>query len=115
MELKTVMADTQFFYRKDTLQIDAVFRGCKTESARFKDKATYMEVNVADPPYPVTRDHKVVLDPEGNVVGTEPSPNPVQPTPTPPVTLTEYSIQSPDGNIWIITVDNMGKLGCKKK
>lgn len=73
------MVETQFFYRKDTKQIDAVYRDCTTTSAVFKDPATYMEVNVVDPPYEVTRDHKVVLDADGNVIDTEPSPNPVQP------------------------------------
>jgi len=73
----------QFFYRLDTLQIDAVYRDCTTESTVFKDPSVYAEVNVEDPPYEVTRDHKVVLDADGNIVGSEPSPNPVQPTPEP--------------------------------
>lgn len=34
---------------------------------------------MTDPPYEVTRDHKVVLDIEGNVIGTEPSINSMQP------------------------------------
>ena len=75
------MTEYQFFYRTDTLQIDAVYRGCKTESARFKDKATYIEVNVTDPAYEVSRDHKVVLDDDDNVIWTEVQENPLQPTP----------------------------------
>ena len=77
------MTDYQFFYRKDTFQIDAVYRDSKTESMVFKDPATYVEVNVTDPLYVVDRDHKVVLGAEGQVIGTEPSVNPVQPTPAP--------------------------------
>lgn len=73
----------QFFYRLDTLQIDAVLRDCKTTSSVFKDPATYMEVNVTDPPYKVTRDRKVVLDAGGTVIGTHEFTNPVQPTPAP--------------------------------
>jgi len=69
----------QFFYRLDTLQIDAVYRDCKTNSTVFKDTNVYAEVNVVNPPYAVTRNHKVVLDAEGNVIGTEPTPNPAQP------------------------------------
>ena len=60
----------QFFYEKGTLQIVAVYHGCKTRSQVWKNPATYIEVNVVDPPYTVTRDHKVVLGPEGAVVGT---------------------------------------------
>jgi len=74
-----LMAQYQFFYRLDTHQIDAVYIECKTQSTLFKDTSVYAEVNVVNPPYEVTRNHKVMLDAEGNVVGTEPSPNPVQP------------------------------------
>jgi len=85
----------QFFYRRDNQQIDAVYRDCKSNSAVFKDPATYMEVNVTDPPYEVTRDHKVILDTEGNVIGTEPSPNPVQPiTPPAPITILLEALES---------------------
>jgi len=105
----------QFFFKKDTLQIDAVYRNCKTQSTVFKDPATYMEVNVVDPPYEVTRNHKVILDAAGNVIGTEPSPNPVQPTPTLPVYPNEIPITSPDGTVWAITVDDTGKVKTKKK
>jgi len=109
------MVEIQFFYRKDTLQIDAVFRDCTTTSTVFKDTNVYAEVNVTDPPYEVTRDHKVILDAEGNVIDTGPSPNPVQPTPTPPVYPSEIPITSPDGTVWIITVDDTGRLKAEKK
>lgn len=69
---------TQFFYRKDTFQIDAVFQNCETQSAIFHDPVVYVEVNVDDPPYSVTRNHKVILE-KGKVVGTEPNVNPLQP------------------------------------
>jgi len=105
----------QFFFKKDTLQIDAVYRDCKTTSTVFKDTNVYAEVNVTDPPYEVTRDHKVILDAEGNVIDTEPSPNPVQPTPTPPKTPSEIPITSPDGTVWVITVTDMGKIKVEKK
>ena len=75
------MAKTQFFYRLDTLQIDAVFRGNKTQSHVFKDPSTYVEVNVKDPPYVVSRNHEVILDDDGNVLDTRPSLNPMQPAP----------------------------------
>lgn len=75
------MVETQFFYRLDTLQIDAVYLDCKSSSSVFKDSSTYVEVNVADPGYKVTRNHKVVLDAEGHVTGTQGSANPVQPEP----------------------------------
>lgn len=74
------MTETQFFYRLDTLQIDAVFLNAKTNSRVFKNTGMYVEVNVTDPPYEVTRDHKVLLDGEGEVEGTVLFPNPVQPT-----------------------------------
>lgn len=77
------MVSYQLFYRKDTHQIDAVFRDCKTSSAIFRDQDTYTEVNVETPAYAVSRNHKVVLDNEGLVVDTTPSLNPVQPTPMP--------------------------------
>lgn len=77
------MVLVQLFYRPDTLQIDAVFQECLTTSTKWKDSATYIEVNVTDPPFSVSRNHKVVLDDEGKVVDTEPSANPVQPAPTP--------------------------------
>lgn len=77
------MTSYQFFYRLDTLQIDAVFRDCTTGSTVFKDPAIYVEVNVLDPPYEVTRDHKVILDAQGNVVDTEAHANPVRPAPPP--------------------------------
>lgn len=69
----------QFFYRKDTLQVDAVFRNSKTASPVFKDKAKYVEVNVKDPTYEVSRNHKVKLDPKGKVIDTIPHMNPIQP------------------------------------
>lgn len=75
--------ETQFFYRKDTLQIDAVYIDTITQSTVFKDPNVYVEVNVTDPPYVVSRDHKVVLDAQGNVSGTHEFTNPVQPTPAP--------------------------------
>jgi len=105
----------QFFYRLDPLQIDAVFRDCTTTRTVFQDTHVYAEVNVTDPPYEVTRDHKVVLDEAGNVIGTEPSPNPVQPAPTPPVYPSEIPITSPDGTVWVITVTDMGKIKVEKK
>ena len=49
----------------------------------FKDPAVYAEVNVVDPGYVVTRNHKVVLDAEGHVIGTQEFMNPVQPEPAP--------------------------------
>jgi len=73
------MVQIQYFYRKDTEQIDAIFRDCQTNSAVWKDVTVYVEVNVEDPPYMVTRDHKVVLAVDGNVIGTVYSPNPFQP------------------------------------
>lgn len=109
------MTEYQFFYRRDSLQIDAVYRDCKTHSAKFKDVATYVEVNVTDPPFEVTRDHKVVLDAGGNVVGTEPSPNPIQPEATPPVVPERMDLRSPDGTIWTISVDNQGRIKTGKK
>ena len=72
----------QYFYRLDTLQIDAVYHDSKTTSSVFKDPAVYVEVNVSDPPYEVSRNHKVVLDGEGQVVDSTPFENPVQPQPT---------------------------------
>lgn len=69
----------QFFYRIDTLQIDAVYRDCKTSSPVFLDPSTYVEVNVTDPGYVVDRNHKVVLDAGGAVIGTHEFENPVQP------------------------------------
>jgi len=105
----------QFFYRLDTLQIDAVYRDCTTESTVFKDTSVYAEVNVTDPPYEVTRNHKVILDEEGNVVDTEPSPNPVQPMPPPPEVPVGVELKSPDGSIWTITIGDNGKLRTKKK
>lgn len=70
----------QFFFRKDTLQIDAVYRNCKTNSTKYKDTSVYTEVNVINPSYEVTRDHKVVLDAGGIVIDTEPNVNPIQPS-----------------------------------
>jgi len=72
------MVEIQFFYRSNTGQIVAVYRGCKTRSQVFKDPATYIEVVVKDPAFAVTRNHKVVLDPKEKVIDTEPSLNPVQ-------------------------------------
>lgn len=109
------MVQTQFFYRKDTLQICAVYQDCTTESTVFKDPAKYVEINVVDPPYPVTRDHRVVLDAKGDVAGTEPSVNPVQPKPALPEAPAELAIKSPDGSVWILTVDNAGKISGKKR
>lgn len=73
----------QFFYRIDTLQIDAVFQGCKTNSAKYKDTTKYQEINVKDPLFPITRNHKVILNADEDIIGTEISPNPQQPVPTP--------------------------------
>lgn len=73
----------QFFYRLDTLQIDAVYIDCKTKSKVFKDLDVYVEVNVKDPSYELSRNRKVILDEGGQVVDTEDSVNPVQPTPDP--------------------------------
>lgn len=53
--------EVQYFYRKDTLQIDAVNVDCKTNSSKFKDMEIYVEVNEFNPPYMLSRDHKVVL------------------------------------------------------
>lgn len=77
------MVKIQFFYRKDTLQIDAVFRNSKTNSTIFKDKTKYVEVNMKTPLYPLSRNHKVKLDPKGKVTGTISHMNPIQPTPSP--------------------------------
>ena len=52
---------------------------------KFKDINVYAEVNINNPSYKVTRDHKVILGFDGNVIATEVSPNPLQPTPAPPV------------------------------
>jgi len=109
------MVEFQFFYRLNTLQIDAVYRDCTTESTVFKNPAVYVEVNVIDPPYEVTRDHKVILDAEGNVTGTESSPNPVQPTPTPPEIPSEISLKSPDGTVWGVAVSDAGTIQIRKK
>lgn len=76
------MVEIQFFYDKNSLQIMAVYVNVKTGSSVFKDADVYAEVNVEDPPYRVTRDHKVVLDPSGEITGTVASVNPVQPSPT---------------------------------
>jgi len=109
------MVQIQFFYRLDTLQIDAVFRDCTTESTVFKDTDVYAEVNVTDPPYEVTRDHKVVLDAAGRVVDTTPNPNPIQPTPTPPEIPSKIKLKSPGGMIWAITVDDMGVIKVERE
>lgn len=74
--------EVQFFYRKDSKQIDAVFRDCKTNSAVFKDQNKdqniYAEVNVTDSTYIIGRDYKVVLQ-DSEVINTVPSVNPIQP------------------------------------
>jgi len=77
------MVQIQFFYRIDTYQIDALYIDCKSNSTIYKDTNVYVEVNVTDPIYTVSRDHKVILDGEGNVIDTEEFINPTQPTPTP--------------------------------
>ena len=77
------MTEYQFFYRLGTLQIDAVNVGCKSGSTKYKDANVYVEVNVTDPPYEVSRNHMVVLDVEDVVIGTHEFTNPVQPTPAP--------------------------------
>lgn len=84
------MTELQYFYRKDTLQIDAVYKDAETESSKYKDADVYVEVNVVDPGYAVTRDHKVILDAEGAVVGTEASVNPVQPVETVELSLCQH-------------------------
>lgn len=108
------MARIQFFYRLDTRQIDAVFKGCRTNSTVFKDANVYGEVNVEDPPYEVTRDRIVVLD-GGQVMGTAPSINPIQPKPTPVEYPKEMVLRSPDGSAWAISVDNSGNIEADKK
>lgn len=109
------MVKIQFFYRKDTLQIDAVYRDCKTNSVKFNDRDTYVEVNVTNPAYEVSRDHKVVLNKEGKAVGTKPSINPLQPTPTLPVAPEAVELRAPDGSVWAIRVDNAGVIKAKKR
>ena len=108
------MVETQFFYRLDTFQIDAVYRGCKSGSSKFTDGDVYAEVNVVDPSYVVSRDHIVILDPQGVVIDTSPNVNPVQPTPTKPEVPTSIELKSSDGLTWTIKVDDTGKIGCKK-
>lgn len=75
------MVEIQFFYKTDTLQIEAVYGDSTTNSSVFKDTNVYTEINVVDPPYSVTRNHKVILNAEGEVIDTEESANPVQPPP----------------------------------
>lgn len=55
-----------------------------TNSKKFKDANVYAEVNVVNPSYKITRDHKVILGSNGAVIGTEVNLNPLQPTPKPP-------------------------------
>lgn len=85
------MTEIQFFYRINNLQIDAVYKGNKTNSTVFKDSTIYVEVNVTDPPYEVTRDHKVVLATDGTVMTTTPAVNPVQPVITVELPLCEHA------------------------
>lgn len=108
------MVRIQFFYRRDTLQIDAVYVNCMTQSMVLRDPKKYVEVHVVDPPYEVTRNHRVVLDDEGEVLTTTPHINPVQPEPERPRPLPEITLRSPDGSAWTVTIDNMGKIRSKK-
>lgn len=109
------MVKTQFFYRLDTFQIDAVYRGCKSSSSLFTDGSVYAEVVVEDPPYVVDRDHLVILDAQGRVVDTSPHVNPVQPSPALREVPAGIDLQSPDGSTWTIQIDNMGKIRGSKK
>ena len=104
------MIETQFFFRKDSLQIDAVYRGCKTQSAKWKDPATYIEVVVQDPKYVVSRNYKVVLDAGGHVLRTTQHQNPAQPSPSEPVVAEELQLRSPDGGTWKIRVNDTGMI-----
>ncbi len=95
----------QYFYRKDTLQIDAVFRDCQTNSAVFKDINIYAEVNVENPKYTVSRNHKVQLDAQGSVIGTLESVNPVQPSP--PVPPRDYGEEIDDLKLEVSGLKNL--------
>lgn len=98
----------QFFYRKNTLQIDAVYKNCKTNSTKFKDKTVYTEVNVSDPAYKISRNHKVIIK-KGKIIGTKPSVNPIQPNIINDVP-TKLKLKSPDGSIYEVGIDDTGKL-----
>ena len=43
------------------------------------DPTTHTEARLVDPDFDISRDHTVLLDAQGQVIATTPSPNPVQP------------------------------------
>ena len=49
------------------------------------DAKEYTSVLLEDPPFEVSRDHRFLFSPEGEITGTEPWPNPVQPVPIPAI------------------------------
>lgn len=74
-----------FLYDKDTLQIEQVISNSFTMPTVTEsyDEATLVKVEVVDPLYQISRDHKVMLE-AGEVVNSEPSLNPIQPSPLEP-------------------------------
>jgi len=105
----------QFFYRKDTLQIDAVYRGCLSNSTKYVAGDTYEEVIWINPPFDVTRNHKVLLNAEGEVIDTEAHENLTQPTPTPEEVPETMKLQSPNGTKWHISITDTGQVLVKKE
>lgn len=74
---------TIIYFRNETKQIDAIYRDCDTNSPVFRDESVYTRAEIPDE-WGATREHKVVLD-NGNVIGIEPSENPIQPEVEPPL------------------------------